>query len=286
MAEATTIGRGFDAIRRISATPSDAVDELLQTYPAVNDVAQQHGWARPMLETIAKRRLVTRTLGLKLRLALGVAFSMSDMASDTVQIVAMFLAGQSLRAFALLAMIAMNVAAQALLVVLQTAHLGWRVVLRELSIVLSLLKPAIDAIRVAGGHERVEGAPLDPLTEMIIGKFSEMTFESIPGGLAQAIFLLDGGDWTTVAIVSVCLSCISTAFTVTTIAFDLDTNKERRHLKPRVCTARHDCHEPGGSSAHRHPPKRAPGLACGFVGAIHRILAAEAGDRRDPRRRR
>jgi hypothetical protein len=59
-----------------------------------------------------------------------------------------------------------------------------------------------------------------------------MTFESIPGGLAQAIFLLDGGDWTTVAIVSVCLSCISTAFTVTTIAFDLDTNKGKRQLNP------------------------------------------------------
>jgi hypothetical protein len=59
-----------------------------------------------------------------------------------------------------------------------------------------------------------------------------MTFESIPGGLAQAIFLLDGGDWTTVAIVSVCLSCISTAFTTTTLAYDLDTNKGRRHLNP------------------------------------------------------
>jgi hypothetical protein len=139
VAEATTIGRGFDAIIRVSASPSDAVDELLQTYPAVNVAAQQHGWLRPMLETIAKRRAETAPLGLKLRLALGAAFSIGDMVSDAVQIVALFLAGQSLRAFALLAMIAMNVAAQALLVVLQTAHLGWSVVLWELSIVLSLL---------------------------------------------------------------------------------------------------------------------------------------------------
>jgi hypothetical protein len=67
---------------------------------------------------------------------------------------------------------------------------------------------------------------------MMICKASEMTFESIPGGLAQAIFLLDGGDWTTVAVVSVCLSCISTAFTVTTMAFDLDTDKGRRQRNP------------------------------------------------------
>jgi hypothetical protein len=59
-----------------------------------------------------------------------------------------------------------------------------------------------------------------------------MTFESIPGGLAQAVFLLDGGDWTTLAVASVCLSCISTAFTITTIDFDLDTNKWQRGTNP------------------------------------------------------
>jgi hypothetical protein len=232
VAEATTIGRGFDAIIRISATPSDAVDELLRKYAAVNVAVQQHGWARPMLETIAKRRLATQTLGLKLRLGIGAVFSIGDMASDAVQIVALFLAGQSLRAFALLAMIVMNLAVQALTVVHQTAHLGWRAIWWELSVVFSLLKPAIDAVRVASGVEQVEGALFDPFVEMMICKGTEMTFESIPGGLAQAVFLLDGGDWTTSAVVSVCLSCISTAFTVTTIAFDLDTNKGRRSRNP------------------------------------------------------
>ncbi len=232
VAEATTIGRGFDAIIRVSATPSDAVDELLQTYPAVSVAAQQHIWLRPMLETIAKRRAETAPLGLKLRLSLGAAFSIGDMASDALQIVALFLAGQSLRASALLAMIVMNLLVQALTVILQTAHRGWRAVLWELSIVLSLLKPAIDAIRVAGGHEQVEGAPMDPLNELAICKGSEMTFESIPGGLTQAIFLLDGGDWTMLAVVSVCLSCISTAFTATTLAYDLDTNKGKRQRNP------------------------------------------------------
>jgi hypothetical protein len=67
---------------------------------------------------------------------------------------------------------------------------------------------------------------------MMACKCSEMTFESIPAGFAQAVFLLDGGDWTTLAVASVCLSCISTAFTVTTIAFDLDTNKGKRGTNP------------------------------------------------------
>jgi hypothetical protein len=75
VADATAIGRGFDAIIRVSATPSDAVDELLRKYAAVDVAAQQHGWARPMLETIAKRRAKKATLGLKLRLGIGAAFS-------------------------------------------------------------------------------------------------------------------------------------------------------------------------------------------------------------------
>ncbi len=39
VADATAIGRGFDAIIRVSATPSDAVDKLLRIYPAMTLVA-------------------------------------------------------------------------------------------------------------------------------------------------------------------------------------------------------------------------------------------------------
>jgi hypothetical protein len=263
VAEATTIGRGFDAIIRISATPSDAVDELLRKYAAVNVAAQQHGWLQPMLETIARRRAETAPLGLKLRLALGVAFSIGDMASDVVQIVAMLLAGQSLRAFALLAMIAINLAVQALTVIFQNAHLGLRAVLWELSMVFSLLKPAIDAVRVARGAEQVEGAPFRPFTEMMVCKCIEMTFESIPAGLAQAVFLLDGGDWSTSAVASVVLSCISTAFTITTIDFDLDTSKGHRGMNPEFYGYIPD--ETSGGPSHPDPRKiEAPsmGVVC------------------------
>jgi hypothetical protein len=144
----------------------------------------------------------------------------------------MFLAGQNMGAFLLLGMIALNLAFQALIVTIQNSHLGWPTVLRELGVVFSLLKPGIDALRVAGGAERVEGAPMDPFMEMVICKLSEMTFESIPGGLAQAVFLLNGGDWTTAAVVSVGLSCVSTAFIASTLVYDLDTDPTRRKLNP------------------------------------------------------
>jgi hypothetical protein len=226
--EATTIGRGLDAIIRVSAAPSEAVDEFVQAYAALGVAAQQRDWLRPMLETVAKRRAETAPLGLKLRLAVGAAFSIGDMVSDAVQIVNMFLAGQIVGAVALLCMIAMNLAFQVLVVIVQNARFGLAKVAREIFIVLSLLKPAVDAIRVAGGEEQAEGAPIDPIAEMVICKLSEMTFESIPAGMAQAVFLLNGGDWTTVAVISLILSCLSTAFTATSIAYDLDTNVAKR----------------------------------------------------------
>jgi hypothetical protein len=135
--------------------------------------------------------------------------------------------------FVLLGMIALNLAAQALLVVLQNSHRGWPTLLRELGILFSLLKPGIDAMRVAGGTERVEGAPVGQFAEMAFCKMSELSLEAIPGGLAQAIFLLNGGDWTTAAVVSVCLSCLSTAFTATILVYDIDTDPTKRKKDPK-----------------------------------------------------
>jgi hypothetical protein len=231
-ADAATIGRGFEAIIRVGSTPFDVVDELLRNYPALGAVEQRYGWFRPMLETIAKRRAATAPLGLKLRLGIGALFSFGDMASDLTQIVQMFLSGHSGMAFALILMVGMNLAFQALIAILQTAHRGWKEVLYEVFLVLSLLKPVIDAIRVAGGAEHVDGAPFDPSNELAAAKVSELTFESIPGGLAQTIFFLNGGNWTTAALVSIGLSCLSTAFTATTLAYDVDTSAARRKKNP------------------------------------------------------
>jgi hypothetical protein len=229
-AASASIGHGFESTVRISATPADAIDDLLATYRALGVMAQRHVWFRAMLET--KRRVVAAPLGLRLRLGIGAVFSFGDMASDMNNTVSMLRAGNSLGAAIMLGLIALNLAFQGLVVIVQTAHRGWRVVLWELFLVLSLLKPAIDVIRVAGGEEHIEGAPIDPFVEMVICKVSELTFESIPGGLAQAIFVLNGGHWSTAAVVSIGLSCLSTAFTATMLVYDLDTNAGRRKHNP------------------------------------------------------
>jgi hypothetical protein len=87
------IGIWFDSIILISATPAEAVDELLLKGPALAAIVQHHAWFRPMLETIAKRRMASAPLGLKLRLAIGAGLSIADMVSDIYSIVKMLPAG-------------------------------------------------------------------------------------------------------------------------------------------------------------------------------------------------
>jgi hypothetical protein len=230
-AESTTIGSGLDMILRTSTDHIEAVAELLATYPAMDEMAKRHAWARPMLETIAQRRMAAAPFGLKLRLAIGVVLSMGDMASDINNLVTMFGAGQSAGAYALLAMILTTLALQIAIVVIQNAHRGPVAVVKEVLWVLSLCKAGVDALRVARGEGHVAGAPIDPLAEMIMCKLLEMVFESIPGGLLQAIVVLSNGV-TTAALLSILLSCLSTAFTATMLAYDFDTNAARRKLSP------------------------------------------------------
>lgn len=231
-AAAAQIGHGFESVLRISPTADEAVDSLLKTYPVLGVTAQWHEWFRPMLLQVAKRRMASTPFGLRFRLGVGAFLSIGDMASDFVNVIQMFLIGQSFGASVLLGMLLLNLVVQGLIVVFQNVHRGWKVVSWELGIVLTLLKPAIDAVRVAGGHERVEGAPVDPFIEMVSCKMSELTFESIPGGLAQATFLLNSGHLTTAAVVSVALSCLSTAFTTATLAYELDSSPSNRKKNP------------------------------------------------------
>ena len=229
--EATTMGSGLDAILRTSTDHREAVDEFLATYLAMDVMAQRQVWFRPMLETIAKRRMARAPLGLKLRLTVGAVLSIADMLSDLFNIVQMFLAGQILGAYALLAMILASLASQIALVVIQNSHRGKRVLAWEILLVLSLFKAGVDAIRVAGGEEQVAGSPMDPLMEMLFGKGIEMVFESIPGAVLQMVLLLYG-NWTTAAMLSILMSCLSTAFTATMLAYDLDTNAAKRKFAP------------------------------------------------------
>jgi hypothetical protein len=156
-ADAEMIGRGLECIVRLSASHVEAVDDLLIKYPALSVMAQQHAWFRPMVETIAKRRLASTPFGLKLRLGIGAGLSTADMLSDIISIVGMLQAGPAFGAYGMIAMISACLALQLFLCILQNKRRGRDALAQELCIVLSLAKPGVDAVRVASGAE-----PRDP----------------------------------------------------------------------------------------------------------------------------
>jgi hypothetical protein len=84
----------------------------------------------------------------------------------------------------LLAMVALNLAFQTVLVYTQVQGLKtnkWRTALFEMLTVVTFSKPGFDAYRVASGAEQLPGAAVDPLAEMVYTKGGELFFEAIPG---------------------------------------------------------------------------------------------------------
>ena len=144
------------------------------------------------------------------------------------------------------------VAPQALVAVVMTKHRGKLAVLKELFLVLTCLKPAVEIWRLAHGAEHDPGAPADLKMAMIAGKLIERVFESIPAAILQSVTLLDHADarsaW---AVASIVIACVATAFVATTIAFNRDTDPEVRRHYPQFY---------GCADSPRQPPPavRAP----------------------------
>jgi hypothetical protein len=115
-----------------------------------------------------------------------------------------------------------------------TKHHGKLAVLKELFLVLTCLKPAVEIWRLAHGAEHDPGAPTGPKNAMIVGKVIERVLESIPAAILQSVTLLEHADarsaW---AVASIVIACVATAFVATTIAFNKDTDPEGRHKYPQ-----------------------------------------------------
>jgi len=101
----------------------------------------------------------------------------------------------------------------------------------ELIFVVTFLKPAVDAYRVATGHEDKD-ATYSPLVEMSFGKGCEMAFESIPGGLLQAYMFINSPEKTTFLLVSILISTLTTGFSSAMVSYDMDVSVANRKEVP------------------------------------------------------
>jgi hypothetical protein len=121
-----------------------------------------------------------------MRLYTGASLSTLDLLSDVYRIYMYAATGQQGAALSLAAMVGLCLLGQLALVWVQ-AHKGpRRVMLKEMLIVLSGMKPGIDAKRVADGNEQAEHAAINPETELVCTRCFELVCESIPGACACA----------------------------------------------------------------------------------------------------
>ena len=102
------------------------------------------------------------------------------MITDVSVIISYLDNGDTKQAYSLMGMMGLSISLQLVLAYVQNRKKSKWALIRELLIVLTGLKPAVDAYRVATGYED-ELNTFDPLTDMVCGKSTELACESIPG---------------------------------------------------------------------------------------------------------
>jgi hypothetical protein len=122
-----------------------------------------------------------------MRLYTGASLSTIDLLSDVYMIYYYATTdGQHGTALGLAIMVGLCLLGQLSLVWVQTHKRSRRVMIREMIIVLSGMKPGIDAKRVADGNEHAEHAAFSPDVELTGTRCFELVCESIPGACARA----------------------------------------------------------------------------------------------------
>jgi hypothetical protein len=126
-------------------------------------------------------------------------------------------------------MIAINMMLQ--LVFTLTIYTTTEAKLRNSFYVLSLVKPIVDAYRVAAGVES-DDSSIDTLMEVQGTKIMELFGECIPALALQTYAVLSTGSSSWKVIMSIVISAITTGFTSASISYDFDTTPSLRRTMP------------------------------------------------------
>jgi hypothetical protein len=119
------------------------------------------------MDALAQKLLKEMKFGAKFRLYVGAGLSFLDMVTDVAMINQyMNTEGEEGYGRALLAMVALCLFFQLVVVWLQAHNGPKKEMVKELLIVLSALKPGVDAYRVARGQEQAAYAMVNPETEL------------------------------------------------------------------------------------------------------------------------
>jgi hypothetical protein len=230
LGDVKTLADGMLYFLKWEATDEDAIEKVLKSYPCMKELNE-------VVESFHKLHVKVIKLGLgdkqklaKAKLFFAAALSIGDLVTDIVMIVEYFQT-RSLwgYAWASLGSLLTNLILQALITFVQNRAKPWQRQLQEQFFVWSLVKPGVDAWRVASGAAHEEGQLVDAQTEMSFNKSVELVAEAIPGTLIQlSALLMSESKPTRSALFSFAFCILTAAFTSAVTSWDWDLNKENR----------------------------------------------------------
>jgi hypothetical protein len=155
---------------------------------------------------------------------MGASLSTMDLLSDLYMIYTYATTGKEGTALSLATMVGLCLFWQLVLVFSQTVKGGRKVMLKEMLIVISGLKPGWEAMKVANNSEQPAHANMSPESELTFTKCTEMCFESVPGSILTTYATLqsvkNGDGLNKLAVCSVVMSALTTGFSAATISFE------------------------------------------------------------------
>jgi len=171
--------------------------------------------------------------GMKFRVYLGAIISLLDTYTDFEAIVRFFKEGNTHFAYVNMAFVAVSVFLQLLTAVLiQNRKRGTQMIVYESLIVISMLKPAVDAKRLASGDIQEENTFFSHHMDATVTKGIEMFGESFPSSVLQTYALIGSGELSAGPVTSIAISACSIAYSSTIISLDFDTDPANRLKAP------------------------------------------------------
>jgi len=219
--EGRMIGGGLALALASHETAEAGVDEWILKYRCLIELDRTEAWFRPMMNTVANRRLEEVSWGIMMRVMVGAGLSVMDLATD-IFVIWEYMGGEETKVYGwiLLWMVVATTVLQLVVVFMQNRKKPW-ILAKEFLIVLTLLKPAVDAFRVGSDQKMEEHHVIDAKSMLVATKMNEMLCESIPGCLLQLYILLKNKELLSTSTVgSVIVSAMTTGFSSAIISFE------------------------------------------------------------------
>jgi len=232
--ECRRVGCSFANFLRKRKTGEVAIDAWRLHYAQLDVLFKEIVGFEEFMLVIANNTLRDSLYGMVYRVTVGAVLSTVDAATD-IYVISAYYKSEELygQANAMLTMLLGNIIVQLFVVYVQYKRKSWSVIGKEVLITMTFLRPAVDAYRVSTNHDDKE-VSMDPLTEMMFNKCSELALESIPGCVLQLyVWLLAPEKAGTYALVSIGISCLTTGFASAMISFDMDVDAPHRKAQPK-----------------------------------------------------